>query len=150
MPKDKNLNAQQKQETSAKERASDAQEIAEKVNYLFENFRKPNGSKFTFQEVEDATNGEIHNSWLSKISNGQSSRPGLKVISALTKFFKVDPGFWFNSLDEWLKQREEAEKSGEALYNRIAIRAKKLPPDAQNMIEDIIGAYEKRLNTGKE
>ena len=126
----------------------DAQEIAAKINYLLSNYPKPNGERYSFQEVEDATNGEVHNSWLSKLASGQSTRPGLKVITALTRVFGVDPGFWFKDLDQWLKEKQEAEQNGEAFYNRIALRAKSLPPQAQGMLEDIIESYEKRFKPG--
>ncbi len=127
-----------------------AQEIAGKVNYLFENFRKPDGHKYTFKEIEELTHGDITSSWISKLASGQSSRPGLPALRALTKIFAVDPGFWFKELDDWIKDREEAEYSGEAAVKRIALRAKNLPPEVRNMLEDMIDSYEKRFNSTAE
>jgi transcriptional regulator with XRE-family HTH domain len=90
-----------------------SQQIAGKVNYLFETFRKPDGRKYNFTEVAEGTG--LHSSWLSKLAAGRFSRPGLQVLQALTKFFQVDPGFWFTDLNEWIIEREETEAQKKSL-----------------------------------
>lgn len=124
-----------------------AQEIADKVNYLFDNFKKSNGGKYNFTEVEEATG--IHKSWLSKLAAGHVSRPGLQTLQALTKFFQIDPGFWFKDLNEWIMERDEAIAQFEATnpHNKIvsALRARDAD-DTENLeqyILDAIAIYDK-------
>ncbi len=122
-----------------------AQEIADKVNYLFENFKKSNGGKYNFTEVEEATG--IHKSWLSKLAAGHVSRPGLQVLQALTKFFQIDPGFWFKDLNAWVKEREEVEAQVEAMdpHEKIvsALRARDANPDTVNYLLDMLEVYDR-------
>lgn len=122
-----------------------AQEIADKVNYLFENFKKSSGGKYNFTEVEEATG--IHKSWLSKLAAGHVSRPGLQVLQALTKFFQIDPGFWFKDLNAWIKEREEAVVQAEAMdpHEKIvsALRARDPSENFGQYILDMIEVYDK-------
>ena len=120
-----------------------ARDVARKINYLFDHFLKTDGNKYTFMDIEVLTNGEVSNSWLSKLSTGQSPRPGLPTIAALNKVFKVDPGFWFKFMDEWLEDQQKAKSSGELAAQQIALRARELPPQGQQLIIDLIEAYEK-------
>lgn len=122
-----------------------AREIADKINYLFDNFKKPNGTKYNFTDVEEAAG--IHKSWLSKLAAGHVSRPGLQTLQALTKFFQIDPGFWFKDLNVWIKEREEAAIQYDALnpHQKIvtALRARDATPDVEHFLLDMLDVWDK-------
>lgn len=145
MPRDKSAAEKEKDKEYARE-------ISDKVNYLFENFKKPNGGKYNFTEVEDATG--IHKSWLSKLAAGHVSRPGLQVLQALTKFFQIDPGFWFKDLNEWIREREEEEAQNKPLspHQKIAtaLRAKDASPNVEEFVLEILDLYDKMLEKEKK
>ncbi len=154
MPKGKDTGGSGEKEGTENQRSGDdslyAREIADKVNYLFQNYRKPNLDRYSYSEVEELTGGKIDQSWISKLAHGQTIRPGIRVLKALTDFFQVDPVFWFKDLNDWIKEQEtskipaEDENIGE-LYN-VALRSMKAisPEDAHQVLMDLIKSLEKR------
>ncbi len=127
-----------------------ANEMAEKINYLFEHFRKPNGQKYSYLEVENLTQGKVHNSWLSRTASGQSPRPSLRSLKALNEVFGVDPGFWFKDLQDWLEEQEVKNNPGQDTQSQqIAMRASELSPGAKEVILDLIESFEKRFKGGE-
>lgn len=111
-----------------------SQELALKVNFLFDRFRKPDGAKYTFSEVEQRTKGEVDQSWLWKLAHGQVSRPGLRVLKSISDFFGVDANFWFDELDETAltKVKEDV----------LALRVRKLTPEALQIVLGLIDSLE--------
>lgn len=130
--------------------SEESEAIAAKVKYLFEHYRKPGGEKYTFTEVEEATGGTVHNSWLSKLASGRASRPGLPTLKALTNFFQIDPGFWFKSLDEWIREQAEAQNNIEAQAREIAVRMREMSPQARQFVLDMLDSVERRFERGDE
>lgn len=125
-----------------------AREIAEKINYLFENYKKPNGQKYSYLEVEALTEGKVHNSWLSRVASGQSPRPSLWSLKALSKVFGVEPGFWFKDLDEWtLEQEQKKSQLENPEIQQIALRANKLSPQEKQVLLDLIESFERRFSS---
>lgn len=119
-------------------------EIAQKVNFLFENCRKSNGERYTFREVSELSGGAIDSTWLWRLSKGQSSRPGLTTLKAITDFFGIDPSYWFNDLDEGLKAKIKIENSS-TTAQQIALRAIELSPEAQQIILNLIDSFNKQI-----
>lgn len=121
----------------------EGEEIAAKIQYLFDTYRKPNGDKYNYLEVDRLTDGKVDNSWLSKLGKGKVTRPGLTVLKAITNFFGVEPDFWFKDLDDWVA--EQNEKRNQNTRQEIATRAGDLPEEAQQIIFDLVDSFEKRL-----
>lgn len=112
-----------------------AQELARKINFLFDNFRKPNGDRYTFSEVEQRSGGEVDQSWLWKLAHGQVTRPGLRVLKAISDFFEIDSNFWFDELDEHSLTRVKQDV--------LALRAINLSPEALQIVLNLIESLEK-------
>jgi transcriptional regulator with XRE-family HTH domain len=112
-----------------------AQELAQKINFLFDNFRKPNGDRYTFSEVEQRSGGEVDQSWLWKLAHGQVTRPGLRVLKTISDFFEIDSNFWFNELDETSLARVKQDV--------LALRAINLSPEALQIVLNLIESLEK-------
>lgn len=114
-----------------------AEELARKVRFLFDTCRKETGERYTFLEVQEATKGKIHQSWISKMANGQVLRPGIKSLKALSDFFQIDPSFWFNPLDDAVKVKHKVENGPQQLQT-VMLRASELEvPDLDFLIETI-------------
>lgn len=112
-----------------------AQELAQKINFLFDNFKKPNGERYTFSEVEQRSNGVVDQSWLWKLAHGQVTRPGLRVLKTISDFFEIDSNFWFNELDETSLNRVKQDV--------LALRAINLSPEALQIVLNLIDSLEK-------
>src|SRR5438128_10192818 len=105
-----------------------AKQLAEKVGFLFETFKKPNGDNYTFREVAELTG--LDSTWIWRLSKAQVTRPGIRTLKLLSDFFNVDPSFWFNDLTEGYKIKMKIEHGNETVQ-QIALRSLELPPEAQ-------------------
>jgi transcriptional regulator with XRE-family HTH domain len=68
--------------------------LAEKLEKLFEEVRKPDGSKYTQTEVVEGTNGVLTRVYLWKLRKGHATNPGFHIIKALADFFGVDTNYF--------------------------------------------------------
>lgn len=73
------------------------EDFAAKLNRLFEEKRKPDGTPYTPSEVVKSSKGVIARIYLWKLRSGQASNPSFQVVQALTTFFGVDPGYFFEN-----------------------------------------------------
>lgn len=136
-----------------------AQELAQKVGFLFDTFRNPDtGEVFTFRDVEAATQSKLSYHWLWKLANANFSSPGLNYLKLLTDFFQVDPKLWFRDLDEGLKTelvRERDLKLGKVKPQelfRVALRDTSfdsLEPEEKQLILNMIEALKKNKENNK-
>ncbi len=68
--------------------------FAEKLEKLFDEVRKPNGSKYTQTEVVEGTDGVLTRVYLWKLRKGHATNPGFHIIKALADFFHVDTNYF--------------------------------------------------------
>lgn len=73
--------------------------LAEKLGRLFDEVRKPDGSKYTQAEVVEGTKGILTRVYLWKLRTGRATNPGYQIIKALADFFGVDIDY-FSERDE--------------------------------------------------
>ena len=124
-----------------------ATEIAEKVAWLFDTFRRPDRTPYTIREVEIGTNGSLNYQWLWRLANGQISSPGLQYLRLLTDFFRVDPKLWFKELDADLKSDlvGKRDEQGKLVHNEllqeVSLRASTLNLDDLRTINNIIKKF---------
>jgi transcriptional regulator with XRE-family HTH domain len=71
--------------------------LADKLERLFEEVRKPDGSKYTQTEVVEGTNGVLTRVYLWKLRTGRATNPGFHIIKAIADFFGVDTTYFSDS-----------------------------------------------------
>ena len=125
-----------------------AADIAAKVQFLFETFRKPNTDRYTYLDVETGSNGGITNSYISKLLHGEVKRPSLRSLKALTDFFNVDSSFWFNDLNQEVKMHADALSVPEDAI-QIALRSGDLSDEDRRFLLDMIDVMEKRRRVNR-
>src|SRR5579862_3474198 len=76
--------------------------LAQKVDWLFEVRRHPQGRPFTYGQVQRATGNRITASYVWKLRTGAMSNPGLCALEALADFFQV-PLDYFSQGGEYLE-----------------------------------------------
>lgn len=130
----------------SKQAASDfAQEVAEKVNWLFESFRKPDGTAYSNKDVEDWSKSKesgddiapIEQSWVWKLAHAQAARPSLPSLRTISSFFGVDASFWVKPLGEELKKQALLEGSGEQVKT-VALKLVDLSPQSLGIVSDLV------------
>jgi transcriptional regulator with XRE-family HTH domain len=71
--------------------------FAEKLERLFQEKTKPDGTPYTPSDILDATHGFLTRAYLWKLRTGNATNPGLKVIQGLADAFGVHPGYFFEN-----------------------------------------------------
>jgi len=75
--------------------------FAEKLERLFDEKKKPDGTRYTPGDILEATSGVVTRAYLWKLRNGQATNPGLKVIQSLADAFGVSPAYFFDEMNPW-------------------------------------------------
>src|SRR5437763_5294481 len=74
--------------------------LAEKVEYLFRNVRKPDAREYRNDEVSAAIARDqgvsVSSSYLWYLRTGQPDNPSFKHLNALATFFGVPPAYFFD------------------------------------------------------
>jgi transcriptional regulator with XRE-family HTH domain len=117
--------------------------FAARLNRLFEEKRKADGTQYTQTEVVEGTKGIVTRVYLWKLLTGRAANPGLRVIRVLAEFFGVDPSYFFDGDD--IKTALAMESQGrDAFLDQIALRSPELDDHAKqavlNMIESILNS----------
>ena len=110
--------------------------LAEKLKKLFDEVRKPDGSKYTQTEVVEGTNGVLTRVYLWKLRTGRATNPGFHIIKALADFFRVDTNY-FSENEESAAEREKTKPTGR-YFEEIQTRAYKMDDKAQKAILDMM------------
>jgi transcriptional regulator with XRE-family HTH domain len=110
--------------------------LAEKLEKLFDEVRKPDGSKYTQTEVVEGTNGVLTRVYLWKLRTGRATNPGFHIIKALADFFRVDTNY-FSQSEEGAADKEIAKPTGK-YFEEIQARAYKMDDKSQKAILDMM------------
>ena len=123
--------------------------LAEKLKNLFEENRKPDGSKYTQTEVVIGTDGVLTRVYLWKLRTGRATNPGFHIIKAIADFFGVDVNY-FSESEEVTADKEITKPTGK-YFQEIQARAVKMDDRTQKAIlemMDIILSTQKSESTG--
>ena len=118
--------------------------IAERLQYLFENKRKPDGKKYSYREairaIEEAGGASISVGYLSQLVNGVRTNPMMDAIQGLAKFFGV-PLSYFDEHEDTEETNEQL-KLVAALQHAgvqdVAMRTVGLPPESVKLVLSMI------------
>lgn len=74
--------------------------LADKINKLFDQIRKPNGKPYSSAEVaawcEKRTGESFSRAYMSYLRKGQRTNPTHQHLAALAAFFEVSPAYFFD------------------------------------------------------
>jgi transcriptional regulator with XRE-family HTH domain len=69
--------------------------IAQKFEILLETYRRPNGRKWSGQEIDEATGGVVTRSYVTNLRKGRIDNPGYEKMRAIAKAMGFAPEVWF-------------------------------------------------------
>lgn len=123
---------------------SDPGVIAERLQYLFEHRRRPDGKRYSYREVLSAI--EIQGGpsmsigYLSQLATGARTNPMMDAVQALARFFEV-PLSYFDAHEDTAETNERL-KLVAALQNAgvqdVAMRTVGLPPESIELVLSMI------------
>ena len=111
--------------------------LAEKLERLFFEKRKPDGSQYTQTEVIEATGGVLTRVYLWKLRTGRATNPGYQIVQAISDFFDVDPSYFFEGEDQLPAEREKTRPYNK-LAEEIAVRSSMLDEDGMKAVLTMI------------
>ncbi len=106
--------------------------FAQRLDGLFKTITHPDGTEYSFEEVQNGTNKAVTAAYIWRLRTGRAKNPGYEVIRALSDFFDVDPNYFF-----WDQEQAQemvarwgnsnlADRFQESSVKDIALRASKL------------------------
>ncbi len=74
--------------------------ISQKFEQLCETYRRPDGTRWNGQQLQDATGGVVTRSYVSMMRKGRIENPGFDKLRAIAKAMGFPPESWFEESDE--------------------------------------------------
>ena len=74
--------------------------VSERFRRLLALYRKPNGSEWGGQDLENATGRKVTRSYVANLKNGRIENPGLAKLEAISKAMGFPPALWFGDAGE--------------------------------------------------
>jgi hypothetical protein len=69
--------------------------IAQKFEKLLDSYRHPDGSKWTGQQLDEATDGVVPRAYFVNLQKGRIASPGFEKMAAIAKAMGFPPAAWF-------------------------------------------------------
>ena len=69
--------------------------IAQKFEGLLEMYRRPDGRRWSGQEIDEATGGIVTRSYITNLRKGRIENPGFEKLKAIAKVMNFPPELWF-------------------------------------------------------
>jgi transcriptional regulator with XRE-family HTH domain len=89
--------------------------VAQKFEQLLETYRRPDGSRWTGQQLDEATGGVVTRSYVTNLRKGRIENPGYEKMRAIAKAMGFPPQVWFeDGLGEGRSIGQAEEMSGVA------------------------------------
>jgi len=70
--------------------------IAQKFERLLEMYRRPDGRRWSGQEIDEATGGVVTRSYVTNLRKGRIDNPGYEKMRAIAKAMGFAPEVWFD------------------------------------------------------
>jgi len=69
--------------------------VAQKFEYLLDIYRRPDGHRWTGQQLDEATGGVVSRSYVTNLRKGRMDNPGYEKLRAIAKAMGFPPEVWF-------------------------------------------------------
>lgn len=115
--------------------------LADKLELLFATFTQPDGSPYSYQDVENGTDHAVTAAYVWKLRAGKATNPSYRVLEAIAAFFDVPIDYFASEQivsDDYLQRLKlavELDKEGVA---QIALRAGQLDAQGRQAILDMM------------
>jgi transcriptional regulator with XRE-family HTH domain len=69
--------------------------VAQKFEHLLDTYRRPDGHRWTGQQLDEATGGVVTRSYVTNLRKGRIVNPGYEKLAAMAKAMGFPPEVWF-------------------------------------------------------
>ncbi len=118
--------------------------LAQLIENLFDSRRKPNGERYTNEEIcawirANVPDAHLSVGYLAKLRTGQSANPSRDVLIALCLAFQVSADYFFPELRDIAPAQASPEEQ-----MRLALRAQGLDEEAEASLIQLFNILKKR------
>jgi transcriptional regulator with XRE-family HTH domain len=93
--------------------------IAQRFDCLLNTYRRPNGHRWTGQQLDEATDGVVTRSYFVNLQKGRIDNPGYEKMRAIAKAMGFSPEAWFDeSVGDGTLDRESGDSR--SIADRVA------------------------------
>ncbi len=72
--------------------------VAQRFELFLENYRRPDGQRWTGQQLDEATRGVVTRSYVTNLRKGRIENPGYEKMGAIAKAMGFPPEAWFGDV----------------------------------------------------
>ena len=65
--------------------------VAQRFEYLLDTYRRPDGQRWTGQQLDEATGGVVTRSYVTNLRKGRIENPGYEKMRAIAKAMSFAP-----------------------------------------------------------
>ena len=69
--------------------------VAQRFEWFLETYRRPDGSRWTGQKLDEATGGVVTRSYVTNLRKGRIENPGYEKMLAISRAMGFPPALWF-------------------------------------------------------
>jgi len=69
--------------------------VAQRFEHILETYRRPDGQRWTGQQLDEATGGVVTRSYVTNLRKGHIENPGYEKMRAIAKAMGFAPEVWF-------------------------------------------------------
>jgi transcriptional regulator with XRE-family HTH domain len=70
--------------------------VSQKFEHLLNTYRRPEGHRWTGQQLDEATDGVVPRSYFTNLQKGRIENPGYEKMRAIAKAMRFPPEAWFD------------------------------------------------------
>jgi len=72
--------------------------VAQRFEHLLDTHRRPDGSRWTGQQLDEATGGVVAHSYVTNLRKGRIENPGYEKMAAIARAMGFPPEAWFEDV----------------------------------------------------
>ena len=91
--------------------------VAQRFEHLLDTFRRLDGSRWTGQQLDEATDGVVARSYVTNLRKGRIENPGYEKMRAIAKAMGFPPEAWFEDVDDRIGKRRKGNMANAWRYS---------------------------------
>ncbi len=108
--------------------------VSERFRRLLTLYRKPDGSEWGGQDLENATAGAVTRSYVANLKKGRIENPGLAKLEAISKAMCFPPALWFEEAEERITDQALVAALKDGTVRSILEEAQRLRPKDRRLL----------------
>jgi transcriptional regulator with XRE-family HTH domain len=108
--------------------------VSDRFRGLLALYRKPDGSEWGGQDLENATGGAVTRSYVANLKNGRIENPGLAKLEAISGAMGFPPALWFEETEERITDQALVASLKDETLRSILEEAQRMRPKDRHLL----------------